>query len=108
MSFILDMSDALDGLTQRVTKKVITVTTVDFVETETVVETTIDAVVQPADMDTLKIDQIDYNKRYLEVHSTTPLAVGEVIVWNGTDHEVIRLGDYQDYNFFDGIAEQVK
>lgn len=106
MSDIFDMSDALDGLTQPTTYKQITTTTVDFVPVETVTEITIDAVVQPAKLADLQVEQIDYSKQYLQVHSTSPLTINDFIVWRGKDHKIIQLGPYQDYGFYEGVAEE--
>lgn len=103
---MIDMSDALDGLTQPVTYKQITTTTVDFVPTETVTTTTIDAVVQPARLADLNIEQVDYSKRYLQVHSVSPLVINDFIEWQGKDHKIIQLGPYQDYGFYEAVAEE--
>lgn len=105
---ILDMSDALGGLTQSVTLKSVTTATVDFVETETITSATIAAVVQPASMEQINPDLVDWSLKYIQVHSESVLLLGERISWLGDDYKIIQRGNYYGYGFNEVFAEEIK
>lgn len=104
-----DMSDVLTEWSQAVKLKTVAVTTVDFVETETITAADIMAVVQPADPEKLKVEQIDFSLEYIQVHSVSPMAIGQYIEWNGRDFKLVpfRKG-YGQYGFAEVVGEETK
>lgn len=104
-----DMSDVLTEWSQPVKLKTVTETTVDFVPARTVVAANILAVVQPADPEKLQVDQIDYSLEYIQVHSVTPMAIGQYIEWNGRDFKLVpfRKG-YGQYGYVEVVGEETK
>lgn len=104
-----DMSDVLTEWSQPVKLKTVTETTVDFVPTRVVVVADFLAVVQPADPEKLQVDQIDYSLEYIQVHSVTPMAIGQYIEWNGRDFKVVpfRKG-YGQYGYAEVVGEETK
>jgi len=103
-----DMSEVLKEWARPYTLKTVTRQTVDFEPTDVVAGRTIDAVVQPAQMEKLNPDQIDWSKKYLQIHSTAPIAMGEFLEYNGEDYKIVDNGDYQRYGFTEAVGEQTK
>lgn len=104
-----DMSDVLTEWLQPVKLKTVTTTSVDFVETEVVTVADIMAVVQPADPEKLQVDQIDYSLEYIQVHSVSPMAIGQYIEWDGRDFKLVpfRKG-YGQYGYVEVVGEETK
>jgi hypothetical protein len=102
------MADTLDEWSQPVIVKTVTQATIDFEPVDQVAVRTIQAVVQPAQKEKLNADQIDWSLRYLLVHTTDPLAIGEFVEYNGDDYKIIEPGDWQDYGYTEAIAEETK
>lgn len=104
-----DMSDVLTEWSQPVKLKTVTTTSVDFVETQSVLVFDIMAVVQPADPEKLQVDQIDYSLEYIQVHSVSPMAIGQYIEWDGRDFKLVpfRKG-YGQYGFVEVVGEETK
>lgn len=104
-----DMSDVLTEWSQAVKLKTVAVTTVDFVETETITSAEIMAVVQPADPEKLKVEQIDFSLEYIQVHSVSPMAIGQYIEWDGRDFKLVpfRKG-YGQYGYVEVVGEETK
>lgn len=104
-----DMSDVLTEWSQPVKLKTVTTTSVDFVETQAVLVFDIMAVVQPADPEKLQVDQIDFSLEYIQVHSVSPMAIGQYIEWDGRDFKLVpfRKG-YGQYGFVEVVGEETK
>lgn len=104
-----DMSDVLTEWLQPVKLKTVTETTVDFVPVRTVVVANIFAVVQPADPEKLQVDQIDFSLEYIQIHSVTPMAIGQYIEWDGRDFKLVpfRKG-YGQYGYVEVVGEETK
>lgn len=104
-----DMSDVLTEWSQPVKLKTVTTTSVDFVETQAVLVFDIMAVVQPADPEKLQVDQIDYSLEYIQVHSVSPMAIGQYIEWDGRDFKLVpfRKG-YGQYGYVEVVGEETK
>lgn len=104
-----DMSDVLTEWSQAIKLKTVTITTIDFVETKTVVVADILAVVQPADPEKLQVDQIDFSLEYIQIHSVTPMAIGQYVEWDGRDFKLVpfRKG-YGQYGFIEVVGEETK
>lgn len=106
---IPDMSDALDGWAQAVKIKTVTETTVDFVKTIVVVSAPIMAVVQPADAEKLQVNQIDYSLEYIQIHSVTPMAIGQFVEWDGRDFKLVPFRkSYGQYGYTEAVGEETK
>ncbi|MCV0420134.1 MAG: hypothetical protein K5804_17975 [Microbacterium sp.] len=103
------MSDVLTEWSQSVKLKTVTITTVDFVETKTVVVADILAVVQPADPEKLQVDQIDFSLEYIQIHSVTPMAINQFVEWDGRDFKLVpfRKG-YGQYGYTEVVGEETK
>ena len=104
-----DMSDVLTEWSQAVKLKTVTITTLDFVETKTVVVADILAVVQPADPEKLQVDQIDFSLEYIQIHSVTPMAINQYVEWDGRDFKLVpfRKG-YGQYGYVEVVGEETK
>ena len=104
-----DMSDVLSEWSQPIKLKTVSETTVDFVATVVVVVTDEVAVVQPADPERLQVDQIDYALEYIQIHSTTPMVIGQYVEWTGRDFKLVpfRKG-YGQYGYFEVVGEETK
>ena len=104
----LDMSDGLEEWSLPYSVKTVSKVTVNFVPTNKVAARTVQAVVQPAQKNKLNTSQVDWSKRYLMVHTSEPLANGELLEYQGEDYKIIDNGDYQLYGFTEAVAEQTK
>lgn len=82
--------------------------TVDFVDQNVVTSREIRAVVQPAEKDKLNVEQLDWSRQYLTVHSPDPIANGELLEYNGEDFKIIDNGDWQAFGYTEAVAEQTK
>lgn len=103
-----DMSDTLDEWAVPVKVKTVTRITSNFAPVDTVTQRTINAVVQVAQKNSLKSDQIDWSLRYLTVHTISMLENGEFVEYNGEDYKVIDNGDWSAYGFTEALVEQTK
>lgn len=103
-----DMSATLEGWSLPYTLKTVVRTTVDFEEANIVTAAQIKAVVQVADKTKLKALDIDWALRYLLVHTSEPIAYGQVIEFEGADYRIITEGDHTLYGFSEVVAEQTK
>lgn len=104
-----DMSDVLTEWSQPVVLKTRTETTVDFVPTVNVAAQEIMAVVQPADPEKLQVDQIDYSLEYIQIHSVSPMAIGQHVEWQGRDFKLVpfRKG-FGQYGYVECVGEETK
>lgn len=105
---IPDMADTLAEWAKPYIVKTVTRETVDFEPVDVVRARTIQAVIQPAQRDKLNPDQIDWSKRYLQIHTVDTLDNGELIEFSGEDYKIIDGGDFQMYGYTDAVAEQTK
>ena len=104
-----DMSGVLSGFLQNITKRVQTKTVVDFVETITNVDTTIKAVVQVADMETKQAENLDFSKRYIQIHTPSDnLEINDFVIYKTVSYKIVRKNNYADYGYVETIGEQVK
>ena len=105
-----DMSGVVDGFSQKIFKRTIATTTVDFVETELPpVDTPIWATVQVADMETKQAENLDFSKRYIQIHrSKNDLSINDLVVYKTVLYKIVRKNDYEDYGYIEAIGEQVK
>lgn len=104
----MDMGDVLDGFEQSIVLKTVTVTSVDFVDTENTSTQTIQAVVQPADKDKLNADNIDWSLAYYTIHSKIEFVEGQFFEYGGKDYKIISRGAYGDYGYYEGVGEETK
>ena len=104
-----DMSEVLTEWSQPVVLKTVTVTTIDFIETRIVDAVVIPAVVQPADPEKLKVEQIDFSLEYIQIHSVSPMAIGQYVEWLGRDFKLVpfRKG-YGQYGYTEAVGEETK
>lgn len=104
-----DMSEVLTEWSQPVVLKTKTEATLDFVPTIVVSATNIMAVVQPADPERLQVDQIDFSLEYIQIHSVSPMAIGQYVEWLGRDFKLVpfRKG-YGQYGYTEAVGEETK
>lgn len=104
-----DMSDVLTEWSQPVVLKTRTETTIDFVSTVIIAAQGIMAVVQPADPEKLQVEQIDYSLEYIQIHSVSPMAIGQYVEWMGRDYKLVpfRKG-YGQYGYTEVVGEETK
>jgi hypothetical protein len=103
-----DMADVLlDWQTPRRVKTV-TRQTVNFVAADVVVGRDVPMLVQPASPEALQVLDIDHSLRYIQIHSTEPLSMGELVEYGAEDFKIITPTNYQDYDYTSAIAEQTK
>ena len=106
---IPNMSGVLVGFEQKITKRVVTTTTVDFVQTEVNADTTIKAVVQVADMETKQAENLDFSKRYIQIHSGKDnLDINDFVLYKTVKYRIVRKNNYSDYGYVETIGEQMK
>lgn len=101
----MDVSEILECFSQPVILKRVTKTSVDFVESESDIESTIDAVVQPADPKRLNSDNIDWSQENLQVHTKAVVDVGQFIEYKSKDYKVVVSKNYSDYGYYDIVIE---
>jgi hypothetical protein len=103
-----DMSETLEEWVLPYPIKTVTRLTSDFEPADVVTSRTVAAVVQPADMEKINPDLIDWSRKYIQVHAAEPIAVGEFIEYEGEDYKFMGGRGYQLYGFDERIAEQTK
>jgi len=103
-----DMSSVLDEFSQEITLKTIVQTVVNFRPADTPTNTTILAVVQPANKEKITAVLVDFSLDYILVHSKTAIAIGSFVVYKGATYKAIELGQYSDYGFHEVICEETK
>ena len=105
-----DMSDTLLQWERTVKLKTVTKTSVDFVETEVVVVTSIQAVVQPADKTKINLGSLDWSKKYILIHKRgSGIETDDFIEYKGRDFKVIGPnGDFDDYGYVEVVGEETK
>lgn len=107
MSFV-HVGEVVTGWAEPATLRTKTITTVDFEKTVVNSDVTIQAVVQVADMENINVDNIDYSLEYLQVHSVSPMDIGQFIVEGGVEYKIIRRNKYARYGYYEAVAEEVK
>lgn len=103
-----DMSDTLIEWEQSIKLKTVSIVNDDdFNKTESVVVSTIKAVVQPADKTKLKIDSLDWSKEYVTCHKRgSGIEIGQYIEWDDKDFKIIGPnGNYKNYGFIEVVGE---
>jgi len=102
------MSDVLDGFQQPFTLIEVVQEIVDYKPVDVENEVEIQAVVQVADPDKIKSDRVDFNKRYLQVHTTHELKILYIGIFKGKRYKVFSVNDYSDYGYFSAYFEETK
>jgi len=105
---ILDVSDALDEWGRDTLIKTVTVTTVDFAETEVVAGRTQPCVVQVQQPDELIKRGLDVTVRHIRAHSQLAIQQGELIEFNGRDYRVLHPSQWDGYGYTDVDAADTK
>ena len=103
-----NVSGALKAWEESYTVKTVSITTVDFVETEVVTGRSQRCVIQPADPEKLNPDTINWSLEYIVVHSQSAIEIDELIEYKGRDFRVSTRGAWGDYGFFKVVAEETK
>lgn len=103
-----DVSQVLNDWVVPVTIKTVTKATVDFVATNVVTSRSQDCVIQVADKSKLNSKTINWNLRYLMVHSKSAIEMSEYITFDGEDYKVIEKGNWTSYGYIEVVAEQTR
>lgn len=103
-----NVSNAVARWAGSYTVKTVTRQTVDFVPADVVTSRIVQALVQPAKMEDLNPDQIDWSKEYLTVHSLTALVDGDLLEYEGEDFKIIGAGKWLSFGYMEVLAEQTK
>ena len=104
-SDILDVSEALTDLERLKRVKTVTQTNVDMKLQRSVIGRDQRLVVQVADKSKLNPEQVDWARSYIQVHSKSMLAKGELIEHEGKDHKIISDANQTGYGYIEVIAE---
>lgn len=105
---IPDMSDTLTEWEQNILLKTVSVTSVDFVETEVITAINRRAVVQVAEKENLKLDSLDWAKEYKLFHSKFSIDIGQFVEVNSKDFKIVSLENYSDYGYYAAVGEETK
>lgn len=103
-----DMSDVLTEWELPRLIKTVTITSVDFVQTEVVAGRTQNCVIQVAEKEKLNPATIDWTLEYLMIHSKLGIQQGEYVEYQGADYKVIGRGPWGSYGYTEVIAEETK
>lgn len=102
-----NLNQVVKNFSQKVTLQRTTQTIVNFKPVNTVVETIINAIIQVANDEVLKVNNLDYSKSYFTIHTTDTIKINDVILYRGKKLKIIILRDDSDYGFIKGIGEQI-
>lgn len=102
------MSRTVKRLSQPIKLFKITTTIVDHKPVEEEVESSIKAVVQPAQKEKLNKDKIDYSLRYVQVHSLEAVLMNDIIEHKNVRYKAFEDADYSDYGYYEIIMEEQK
>lgn len=106
---MINLSSTIANLTNAtVTRRVQTITTVDFEEQTVNVDTTLDVVLQPAAPEKLVKAGLDSSKSHIMLHCLEPIDMGEYILYGGKTYKVVSPLDAALYGFTQVIAEEWK
>lgn len=108
---IPNMSSVLIAWEIPVTLKRVTQSIVNHRPVETEVDVEIMAVVQPADMEKLNVDTIDYSLKYLQIHTRDiyTVVLNDNLIYDGLKYKAVPgVKDYSLYGYYETIFEQVK
>lgn len=100
------MTIGLIGLTQPLKLKTVTITSIDFEETEVITVATFQGAVHPAQKQKLNPETVDWSKQYIKCFSETVLNIGQFIEYKNKDFKIIELGNYSEYGYYVGIGEE--
>jgi hypothetical protein len=102
-----DMSGAMAMWSKAVTWQSVTASITDFEPVEALTSTRIQATVQPADMERIKAEVVDFSLIYRTIHTTAQIRLRDYILdSDGVRFKLISVGDYGSYRT--GLMEQVK
>ena len=102
------MGKVLKRFQQPVTIETVTQEIVDFRPVETTTRTVTQAVVQPAQKEKLNPAIVDWSLSYLQVHSIDPVKIGDIITHSSVDYRAVELGNYNNYEYYETIFEEIK
>jgi hypothetical protein len=116
-----NMASVLTSFYQTITRKRVTVTTVDFVK-QTVTDTAVvSAVVQVADQEAITAANLDTSKSYIQIHvaeggvnAQPVIKLNDLVEYRQNvsgpllDYRVVRENNYGEYGYVELIAEEVK
>jgi len=105
---ILDMSGALDFATQPAILQRRTQSIVNFKPHVTITETTIQAVIQPADKEKLQKDKYDFSSEILQVHSVSQIQINDILIYKTKKYLAKELNNCVDYGYYEAIFEEQK
>lgn len=105
---LLNLSKTIKRLSQPVKLIRITTDIVNHKPEETETEINIKAVIQPANKEKINKDKLDWSLKYILVHSTDEIVIGDLIVHKNIRYKSFEDADYSDYGYYESIMEQQK
>lgn len=103
-----NLSRTVKRLSQPIKLIKVTTTVVNHKPVEAEVESTIKAVVQPAQKEKLNKDKIDHSLKYVRVHSVDEIVMNDIIEHQGIRYKAFEDADYSDYGYYEIIMEEQK
>ena len=110
----INVSEVFDVGTVTATLRRVTKQSVDFVISETHVDTTINVIVQVADTEKLIKNNLDHTLEYITVHTMSSCNINDIILninstaYSNKSYRIISKRDYQAYGFFEFVGELIK
>lgn len=106
---MINVSDVIRDLANTtITRRVETITTVDFENVVSVVDSELVVIAQPADMSIIVKAQLDTSKEYLMVHSLENIDIGNIVILNSIQYNVVRKNPYGLYGYVETISELIR
>lgn len=103
-----DVADTLLEWEQEIMLRTVTTTTVNFERVETVTDTPLLAVVQPASAEAINVQEVDFSLRHYTIHSRTPLDITSRVVYQDTEYKAVQLNAWGDYGYWEAVVEEVR
>lgn len=104
-----DMSDTVECFAVNASLDTYQIQSVDFVDTAVLISSLpIKATIQPATPEQLQALEVDVSLKYVMVHSTTQMDVGQYVVDGADTYKIVTPSDYQKYGFTEVVGEEVK
>jgi hypothetical protein len=103
-----NLSKTIRRLSQDVTLSRITKSVIDHKVVESETSVAFKAVVQPAQKNKLNKAKLDFNLKYILVHSLLEVKISDIIVHHNIRYKAFENADYNDYGYYEIIMEEQK
>jgi len=103
-----NVGGVLKSFTKKVVLQRVTQEIIEHKPVENISEVEIEAVVQPANKESLTLDNVNYSLSYIQINTTIPIKIGDYVLDKGKKYKIVELEDFSDYGFYKAIGEEVK